>query len=165
MNTRNSPLTVFICNDNNRVTSIATSLASRCKHCDAVVGKFFQSCQCSICSWSNHYLRSWVTTRNLCVGDCIIHYYAILIVYWYVIPLNKNACRRYAVSCDISWGSIWYCNNDNTKTIFPKIIAHVLKSNLNMFVYLSSGNWTELTPFVRRNLINLMGNTLAPMTS
>ena len=120
MNTRNSLLTVFICNDNNRFTSIAISIGSRGKHCDAVVGEFFQSCHCSICSWSNHYLRSWISTGHLCVGDCIIHYNAILIISWYFIPLNKNAGRRYVVSRDISWGSIWYCNNDNTKTIFQK---------------------------------------------
>ena len=106
-------LTIFVCNDNNGITSIATSFSSRRKHCDAVVDKFFQSCQCSISFWSNHHFSCWTTIRQLCVGDCIVHYDAILIVCWNFIPLYKNASRGYIVSCDISWGSIW--NYDNRK--------------------------------------------------
>ena len=113
-------LTIFVCNDNNGITSIATSFSSRCKHCDAVVGKFFQSCQCNISFWSNHYLRYWTTIRQLCAGDCIVHYDAILIVCWNFIPLYKNAGRGYIFSYDISWWSIRYYNNKNTNKSSPK---------------------------------------------
>ena len=34
-------LTIFVCNDNKRITSAATSFSSGCKHCDTVIGKFF----------------------------------------------------------------------------------------------------------------------------
>ena len=130
-------LTVFICNDNNRYTSVSTPLGSRCKHCDAVVGKYFQSCQRNVCAWSNHYLLSWTTTGHLCVGDCIIHYNTILIICWYFMPLNKNAGRRYVVSCDISWGSAWYCNNNDTKILFfSKNHSTCLKTSLKIFIYL-----------------------------
>ena len=62
---------------------------------------------------------------QLCVGDCIVHYDAILIVCWNFIPLYKNAGRRFIVSRDFSWGSIWYYNNKNTN--IQKIIANILK--------------------------------------
>ena len=118
-------LTVFICNDNGRFTPVTTPLGSRCKHCDAVVGKFCQSCQCSISFWSRHYLRYRATVRQLCVGDCIVHYNAILSFRWNFIPLYKNLSRGYIVSSDISWRSIWYYNNRNTN--IKKIIANILK--------------------------------------
>ena len=122
---QNYILTVFICNDNDRFTPVTTPLGSRCKHCDAVVGKFCQSCQCGISFWSRHYLRYRTTVRQLCVGDCIVHYNAILSFCWNFIPLYKNLSRGYIVSSDISWRSIWYYNNKNTN--IKKIIANILK--------------------------------------
>ena len=111
-------LTIFVCNDNDRFTPVTTPRGSRCKHCDAVVGKFFQSCQSSISFWSNHYhLICWTTIRQLCVGDCIVHYNAILIVCWNFIPLYKNAGRGFIVSSDIIWGSIWYYNNKKNTNV------------------------------------------------
>ena len=113
-------LTIFVCNDNNGITSIATSFGCRRKHRDPVVGKFFQTCQCRISFWSNHHLCCWTTIRQLCVGDCIVHYSAILIVCWKFIPLYKNTGRGYIFSYDISWWSIWYCNNKNTNKTSQK---------------------------------------------
>ena len=133
----------------------------------ALISQFF----IGICRWpylefaSNMPLTGWYTTRKYNKSQPRFYsaarkswcFVVGVVVCWYFIPLNKNTGRRYVVSCDISWGSIWYCNNDNTKTIFPKIIAHALNSDLNIFIYLSSVIGSELTSFLRKNLVNLWG--------
>ena len=104
-----SELTVFICDDNNRFADISISLCSRGKHCDAVVSVFLESCQCCLICWSTHYFGYWAAIRFLFVGDCVIHYNAILIVCWNFAPLNGNAGRACILPHYISWGSIRCC--------------------------------------------------------
>ena len=65
-------LTVLICDDNDRFTDISTSLWSRGKHCDAVVGVFIESWQRCLSCWSRDKLSLCSAIRfQCCVGNCV----------------------------------------------------------------------------------------------
>ena len=102
-------LTVLICSDNDRCTLISTSLGSRCKHCNAIVGVFIQTRQSSSSCWSIYITSLLRPITQFLEGNGVTQYDTIFISSWNLVPLNQNTGGVFVASTDIGWGSIWPC--------------------------------------------------------